>query len=293
MSLLENLLYPFRRPQPPPPATPMGFFTDTTLCIGCKACEVACKQWNQIPADGFQWTGRSYDNTGALSATTWRHVVFKEQFPGRDGADSQEKQNVGDIVNSLINEPEHGRWLMMSDVCKHCSAAPCQIACPTGAIIHNEFNDVYIQNDICNGCGYCIAACPFGVITRSSVDGHAHKCTLCYDRQRDGMTPACAKACPTESIQFGPLEDLRERARKRVHDLHDRGQTGAYLYGDSSTATYPALNAFFLLLDEPGVYGLPEVPEVPQARIVSDYIRATVGAMLTLGIIIVSLIFGM
>ena len=121
---------------------------------------------------------------------------------------------------------------MMSDVCKHCVTAPCQQACPTGAIIHNEFGNVYIQPDICNGCAYCIAACPFGVITRSTIDGHAHKCTLCYDRQTDGLVPACAKACPTESIQFGPIDELRERARKRVEELHERGVTDAYLYGD-------------------------------------------------------------
>ena len=112
---------------------------------------------------------------------------------------------------------------MMSDVCKHCVAAPCQHACPTGAIIYNEFGNVYIQHDICNGCAYCVAACPFGVIARSTLDGHAHKCTLCYDRQRDGLVPACAKACPTASIQFGPIDELRERARERVEELHRRG----------------------------------------------------------------------
>ncbi len=156
----------------------MGFFTDTTVCIGCKACEVACKQWNQLPADGFHFTGNSYDNTSHLSATTWRHVAFKEQL-----GDSQ------------------GRWLMLSDVCKHCDEAPCQQSCPTGSIIYNEFGNVYVQPDICNGCGYCVSACPFGVLGRSPVDGHAHKCTLCYDRQRGGMMPACAKACPTGSIR--------------------------------------------------------------------------------------------
>ena len=289
MRLLEHLVYPFRRPQRPLPRTAMGFFTDTSLCIGCKACEVACKQWNQIPADGFQWTGRSYDNTGALSATSWRHVVFNEQFPAADRSDFYTPPAQGVDLESLLNEREPGRWLMMSDVCKHCSAAPCQIACPTGAIVHNEFGAVYIQNDICNGCGYCIAACPFGGITRSSIDGHAHKCTLCYDRQRDGSIPACAKACPTESIQFGPIEELRERARGRVRELRARGQADAYLYGDEATASYPSLNAFFLLLDRPGMYGLPDAPELPQARLGSDYLRAAVGALLTIAIMIVSL----
>ena len=220
----------------------MGFFTDTTLCIGCKACEVACKQWNQLPSDGFHFTGNSYDNTSHLSETTWRHVAFVEQI------DSGRRR-------------ESSRWLMMSDVCKHCVEAPCQEACPTGSIIYNEFGDVYVQPDICNGCGYCIVACPFGVLGRSDHDGHAHKCTLCYDRQKGDMQPACAKACPTASIQFGPIEELRERAKKRVEDLHTKGETEAYLYGAEATEEYSPLNAFFLLTDHPNAYNLPEAPK--------------------------------
>jgi formate dehydrogenase iron-sulfur subunit len=220
----------------------MGFFTDTSLCIGCKACEVACKQWNQLPSDGFKFTGNSYDNTEQLSATTWRHVAFKEQI-GETSA----------------------RWLMMSDVCKHCEDAPCQQSCPTGALIYNEFGDVYLQADICNGCGYCVSACPFGVLGRSEEDGHAHKCTLCYDRQKSGETPACAKSCPTASIQFGPVDKLREHARERVEDLHAQGRTEAYLYGDKpwDGNAYSSLNSFFLLEDHPNEYNLPEVPPQP------------------------------
>ena len=218
----------------------MGFFTDTTLCIGCKACEVACKQWNQLPADGFNFTGNSYDNTQSLGSTTWRHVAFKEQI-GSQGA----------------------RWLMMSDVCKHCEWAPCEQSCPTGAIIYNEFGDVYVQNDICNGCGYCISACPFGVIGRNHEDGHAHKCTLCYDRQKDGMTPACAKACPTASIQFGPVRELREHAKQRVGELEQGGNRDAYLYGADPLDGYGALHSFFLLQDHPNQYNLPEAPPQP------------------------------
>ncbi len=218
----------------------MGFFTDTSLCIGCKACEVACKQWNQLPSDGFKFTGNSYDNTEALSATTWRHVAFQEQ--------------IGETSS---------RWLMMSDVCKHCVDAPCVQSCPTGSLIYNEYGNVYVQDDICNGCGYCISACPFGVIGRSSEDGHAHKCTLCYDRQKGGMTPACAKACPTASIQFGPVDQLRERAHARVEDLRAQGNDSAYLYGADSVGDYGRLNSFFLLEDHPNRYNLPEAPPQP------------------------------
>jgi formate dehydrogenase iron-sulfur subunit len=254
----SRLVDPFRTVSPPEPRPATGFFTDTTVCIGCKACEVACKEWNLLPADGFHWSGNSYDNTGALSATSWRHVKFIEQF----------------------GEPKDGRWLMMSDVCKHCVDAPCQQACPTGAIIHNEFENVFIQPDICNGCSSCVSACPFGVVTRSSLDGHSHKCTLCYDRQRDGLTPACAKACPTQSIQFGPIDELRERARARVHELHGRGVTEAYLYGDVPTTSYSELNSFYLLVDRPAVYGLPDDPVNPWLSMKGDYVRA-IGSGLT------------
>ena len=270
--LWERVVGPFRRGTPPPPRNETGFYTDTTVCIGCKACEVACKQWNQLPSDGFDWIGNSYDHTGELSATSWRHVKFVEQFPDPPG-----KTFALDVLPDPPAAP--ARWLMMSDVCKHCVTAPCQQACPTGAILHNEFGNVYIQADICNGCAYCIAACPFGVITRSDVDGVAHKCTLCYDRQKDGLVPACAKACPTRSIQFGPLDELRDRARQRVEELQSRGVAGARLYGDAGSDTYSALNSFYLLLDRPAVYGLPEEPFNPWLRMRGDYARALLGGL--------------
>jgi len=216
-----------------------GFFTDTTICIGCKACEVACKEWNQLPDDGFHFTGMSYDNTVALGASTWRHVAFVEKGVG------------GDM-----------KWLMMSDVCKHCRSAACLEVCPTGAIVRTEFDSVYVQPDICNGCGYCVVACPFGVIDRREDDGRAWKCTLCYDRQRGGLEPACAKACPTDSIRFGEIDDLVRIAEARVHELRTDGAHSAYLYGADQDGT-DGLNAFFLLVEEPEVYNLPPDPVTP------------------------------
>jgi len=260
--LVERVIYPFQHGEPPEPQAAHGFFTDTTVCIGCKACEVACKQWNQLPSDGFNFSGNSYDNTTELSATTWRHVKFIEQFSPDSSGDQ-----------------DQNRWLMQSDHCKHCVAAPCHQACPTGAIVYNEFGNVYIQADICNGCSSCIAACPFGVITRSSMGGHSHKCTLCYDRQRDGLVPACAKACPTESIQFGPIDELRERARKRVEELAQRGVSQAYLYGDAATGTYSEMHSFYLLLDRPAVYGLPDNPYNPWLQMFGDYGRSVAGGL--------------
>jgi formate dehydrogenase iron-sulfur subunit len=236
-----------------------GFFTDTTVCIGCKACEVACKQWNQLPDDGFRFTGMSYDNTAALGASTWRHVAFVEQ------------ERAGNVA-----------WLMMSDVCKHCERAGCLEACPTGAIVRTELGTVYVQPDVCNGCGYCVPACPFGVLDRRELprhsddppptvlglpvgdgqDGRVWKCTLCYDRLKDGHEPACAKACPTDSIQFGPLDELRERADRRLEKLQADGWNGAQLYGRDPDDGIGGAGAFFLLLDEPEVYGLPPDPVV-------------------------------
>jgi formate dehydrogenase iron-sulfur subunit len=229
----------------------MGFFTDTSVCIGCKACEVACKEWNAVPEDGIVLSGMSYDNTVGLGASTWRHVAFIEQ-PIPVGAPSSSSPPAAEGV----------RWLMSSDVCKHCTESGCLDVCPTGALFRTEFGTVVVQDDVCNGCGYCVGACPFGVIARREEDGQAHKCTLCYDRLGAGMEPACAKACPTESIQFGPLDELRERAALRVTDLHAAGQEHAQLYLDDPDDGIGGGGAFFLLLDEPEVYGLPPDPVV-------------------------------
>jgi formate dehydrogenase iron-sulfur subunit len=219
----------------------VGFFTDTSVCIGCKACEVACKEWNGLPEpDAFALTGMSYDNTGGLGSNSWRHVAF-------------------------IEEPSDGdstRWLMASDVCKHCTHAACLDVCPTGALVRTEFGTVIVQPDVCNGCAYCVSACPFGVIDRREDDGRAWKCTMCYDRLRGGLEPACAKACPTDSIQFGPLDELRRIAEYRLEELHANGQTEARLYGEDPEDGIGGAGAFFLLLDEPEVYGLPPAPVV-------------------------------
>jgi formate dehydrogenase iron-sulfur subunit len=247
----------------------MGFFTDTSVCIGCKACEVACKEWNVIPEDGLDWTGDSYDNTGELGANTWRHVAFVEQRkPLRlDG-------------EAAVLDAEPLRWLMESDVCKHCTHAACLDVCPTGALFRTEFGTVVVQQDVCNGCGYCVPACPFGVLDKRHLprrpedaplalpvlgkkeDGRVWKCTLCYDRLKGGHEPACAKACPTDSIQFGELDELRERADARLAKLQAQKWNGAQLYGRDPDDGVGGFGAFFLLLDEPEVYGLPPDPVV-------------------------------
>jgi formate dehydrogenase iron-sulfur subunit len=282
----------------------VGFFTDTSVCIGCKACEVACKEWNAVPEDGINLLGMSFDNTGMLGANTWRHVAFIEQDQPLGGHDAgftglptgpPATEELAGVVASALSDTERGggelgtapvdlgfpsfelpgaatgaesrtafRWLMSSDVCKHCTHAGCLDVCPTGALFRTEFGTVVVQEDICNGCGYCVSGCPYGVIDRRGEgDGRAAKCTLCYDRLRGGLEPACAKACPTESIQFGPLDELRERADERLAALHDAGVTEARLYGNDPNDGVGGDGAFFLLLDEPEVYGLPPDPVVP------------------------------
>ena len=246
----------------------VGFFTDTSVCIGCKACEVACKEWNAIPDDGFDLLGQSYDNTGGLSANSWRHVAFIEQ--------PQIRQTGPDPVFLGMpgqDKPDF-RWLMMSNVCKHCTHAGCLDVCPTGALFRTEFGTVVVQEDICNGCGYCIPACPYGVIDQRKDDGRAWKCTLCYDRIGDGLTPACAKACPTESIQFGELDELRTRAAARLEKLQGQGVAGARLYGHDPADGVGGDGAFFLLLDEPEVYGLPPDPVVATRDLPAMWKRA-------------------
>ena len=246
----------------------MGFFTDTSVCIGCKACEVACKEWNAVPDDGFDLLGQSYDNTGGLSADSWRHVAFIEQPAAPVDALAEAGTGDGDF-----------RWLMMSNVCKHCTHAGCLDVCPTGSLFRTEFGTVVVQEDICNGCGYCIPACPFGVIDQRKDDGRAWKCTLCYDRIGDGLTPACAKACPTESIQYGELDELRTRAADRLATLQEQGETSARLYGHDPEDGVGGDGAFFLLLDEPEVYGLPPDPVVPTRHLKDMWKRAGLAAL--------------
>ncbi|WP_438872565.1 4Fe-4S dicluster domain-containing protein [Paractinoplanes pyxinae] len=339
----------------------MGFFTDTSVCIGCKACEVACKTWNAVPDDGFDLLGHSYDNTGGLTANSWRHVAFIEQprsssgastdtpgaFAGlpvgpssvpatnviaaQTSADTGTSPGILPAVDALsaaatagseflgaapsggcgsggcgsssggsssgggaqmlgmpmtdlpgrVNEAPRSdfRWLMMSNVCKHCTHAGCLDVCPTGALFRTEFGTVVVQDDICNGCGYCISGCPYGVIDRRDDDGRAWKCTLCYDRIGDGLMPACATACPTESIQFGELDELRERAARRVETLQAQGVAEARLYGNDPSDGVGGDGAFFLLLDEPEVYGLPPDPHVPTRDVVSMWKKAGLAAL--------------
>ncbi|WP_445263284.1 4Fe-4S dicluster domain-containing protein [Pseudokineococcus sp. 5B2Z-1] len=331
----------------------MGFFTDTSVCIGCKACEVACKEWNMVPATGeMDLTGTSYDNSSMLGGSTWRHVAFVEQpvpqrapvglgmpgigpgpapaaAPGGGGGCGSGGGGCGsgggassgglppvadmgdfDVLSSLegtatdpgslpapsagageqgpSGSPEGVRWLMASDVCKHCTNAACLDVCPTGALFRTEFGTVVVQDDVCNGCGYCIPACPYGVIGKRESTGRAHKCTLCYDRLGEGMTPACAKACPTESIQFGPVDELRRRADERLAVLQEKGELKVQLYGHDTEDGVGGDGAFFLLLDDPEVYGLPPDPVVTTRDLPDMWKHAAMAAGTMLGALALS-----
>ncbi|WP_209370112.1 4Fe-4S dicluster domain-containing protein [Brevibacterium renqingii] len=338
-----------------------GFFTDTSICIGCKACEVACKEWNHNPQDGtFELLGSSYDNTGSLGANTWRHVAFIEQdserieqaresgrklvnlgmptvrprtdetsgaqpLDGALGAAAEGRTSAGlpttpelgvDLLAPGALEPTDPddftgvdttppdtadfRWLMSSDVCKHCTHAGCLDVCPTGALFRTEFDTVVVQNDVCNGCGTCVAGCPFGVIERrddgtintptdrddrkaADMDvpdkGTANKCTLCYDRLVDGQEPACAQTCPTQSIKFGDRADMVDQAHERVAELHKKGLTEARLYGANPNDGVGGTGSVFLILDEPEVYGLPPDPRVPTKDLPKMYANAGIAAL--------------
>jgi formate dehydrogenase iron-sulfur subunit len=262
---------PYAQVVEPKPGEPVGFFTDSSICIGCKACEVACKEWNHVPVTDIRYMNSSYDNTGSLGANSWRHVAFVE------------KETDGGVA-----------WLMNSDVCKHCQEAACLDVCPTGALFRTEFDTVVVQADVCNGCGYCVPACPFGVIDRrrgvadqqQDTNGIAQKCTLCYDRLKIGYEPACAQACPTKSIQFGPRAALRERARARVEQLHAEGRREARLYlANESDNEVGGAGAFFLLMDRPSAYGFPEDPIVPTRRLKQMWgVAAAAAGLLAAGI---------
>jgi formate dehydrogenase iron-sulfur subunit len=246
--------------------TTTAFLTDSTLCIGCKACEVACKEWNGVAEDTPDWSGFSYDNTKAVGASTWRHVKFVEMPP----------------VAGLGGNAGLASWTFSSDVCKHCGKAGCLEACPTGAIVRTEFGGVFIQPDVCNGCGYCVTSCPFGVVERSEHDGRAFKCTFCYDRQKAGLIPACAKACPTESIKFGEIGELREQAQLRLEELHRRGIDDAAFY-DPTESSVAGTHAMFIVRGDPRTYNLPPEPEVPTVYLKEAWTSSLIAAGLLLG----------
>lgn len=220
---------------------------DLSTCTGCRACQGACKDWNRLPGQVEEARG-SYSNPERLSASTWMRVQFVE----------------------AADELRATRWLFQPDLCKHCFDAPCLQACPSGAIERTSSGIVRIDPDTCQGNGFCVPACPYDAIHLDDRD-LAQKCDLCESRVGDGGDPACAAACPTGTIHFGPREELMEAARARLGELHSRERYGAQIYGERELG---GLGVFYLLMDNPETYGLPLLPERPTRRFLSVALSA-------------------
>ncbi len=236
---------------------------DISDCIGCKACEVACKEWNQNPWDlaKFNGTYQSHDN---LSASTWTLIKFTEEVT--DGGD--------------IN------WMFQKHNCMHCSEAGCVMACPTDALFYEENGVVNLDFDKCIGCAYCEQACPFDAIHVDpqffDTQKKAGKCTLCFDRITNGLAPACVQACPTDCIKYGTREELIRWGRQRVEQLKARGFKNAYLYGETELG---GLHQLYVLTDRPEKYGLPAAPKISKRVMVWQQFIKPVGKLLMGGML--------
>ena len=246
------------------PGTRVGFFTDTSVCIGCKACEVACKEWNGIDETLTDLTAKSYDNTADLGADAWRHVAFIEQRVAPAG---------------------EVRWLMSSDVCKHCTNAACLDVCPTGSLFRTEFDTVVVQADICNGCGYCVPACPYGVIDRRETTvgrGSAPCVTTAWwtawrrpAPSRAPLTPSCSATWPSCGSGLA-----RASTSWSTRGFPERSSTGPIPNDGVGGA-----GAMFLLLDDPEVYGLPPDPVVTTRDLAAMWRAAGAAAVGLVGLI--------
>ncbi|EST57173.1 formate dehydrogenase subunit beta [Proteus sp. DFP240708] len=212
---------------------------DVTTCIGCKACQVACSEWNDI-RDKIGTNVGVYDNPTDLTAKSWTVMRFSE-----------------------VEENGKLEWLIRKDGCMHCADPGCLKACPAeGAIIQYANGIVDFQSEHCIGCGYCIAGCPFNVPRINEEDNRAYKCTLCVDRVEVGQEPACVKTCPTGAIHFGSKEAMINLAGERVAELQTRGYDNAGLYDPQGVG---GTHVMYVLhhADKPNLYhGLPENPEI-------------------------------
>ncbi|HEY4446687.1 MAG TPA: formate dehydrogenase subunit beta [Steroidobacteraceae bacterium] len=219
---------------------------DTTKCIGCKACQVACMEWNDLRDEIGTCTGH-YDNPHDLSESSWTLMRFAEY-----------ENPKGDL-----------EWLIRKDGCMHCEDPGCLKACPSpGAIVQYANGIVDFQEENCIGCGFCVAGCPFDVPRISKKDKKAYKCTLCSDRVGVGLEPACVKTCPTGAIVFGTKEDMKHHAEERIEDLKSRGFDQAGLYDPAGVG---GTHVMYVLhhADQPSLYsGLPDAPKIsPTVRL--------------------------
>ncbi len=214
---------------------------DTTVCIGCKACQVACSEWNDLRAEVGTNVG-IYDNPTDLSDQAWTVMRFSEY----------ENEESGNL-----------EWLIRKDGCMHCDDPGCLKACPSpGAIVQYTNGIVDFHEENCIGCGYCVTGCPFNVPRISQKDHKAYKCSLCSDRVAVGQEPACVKTCPTGAIMFGTKERMKEQAAERIVDLKNRGFDQAGLYNPAGVG---GTHVMYVLhhADKPSLYhGLPDAPHI-------------------------------
>lgn len=211
---------------------------DVSKCTGCRGCQIACKQWNQLPA-GATLNSGTYQNPPDLQANTWSIVRFQE----------------------IADKDEGVKWLFRNDSCMHCTEATCQKLCPTGARVHLDYGAVETDNEKCIGCQSCVVACPFGKPKYSEATNKAYKCNLCPDRVRDGLSPACVKACPTGALKFGDKEAMVKLAYQRVKELGG----DASVYGDKF---FGGTHVIYVLEEKVSLYNaLPAKPKVASSVI--------------------------
>jgi len=242
---------------------------DATKCTACRACQIACKGWNELSVEATTNRG-TYENPPDLSPSTWLKIKFSEVESG------------GKV-----------RWLFTRRACMHCVDAGCVKVCPNGSLYHDSLGFVAYNKDTCTGCGYCIDACPFAVprSTRNLVTGIAKmdKCTFCttagLDRIAEGWGPACVNTCPTDALIFGDRDEMVAEGRKRVAALQAKGWKNATFYGDKELG---GLHVMYVLDDHPAIYGLPVDPQISAATVAwQDVIQPlgwAVGGLTILGL---------
>jgi formate dehydrogenase iron-sulfur subunit len=241
---------------------------DTSTCIGCKACEVACQEWNDLPPEATVQMG-TYQTLPEMTSNLWNLIKFSE------------------------HETERGfHWLMRKDQCMHCQDPGCLVACPApGAIVQYANGIVDFNQDQCIGCGYCITGCPFNVPKVAARTNRVYKCTMCIDRVSEGLQPACVKACPTSCLQFGTKDAMLQVANRRVEQLKANGFDRAAVYdppgvGGTGVVTVLAFG------DQPELYGLPKDPTVPVAvRLWKGALKWTGNAAILGGLLVAAIHF--
>ncbi|MFQ5575942.1 MAG: 4Fe-4S dicluster domain-containing protein [Anaerolineae bacterium] len=220
----------------------MAMLLDISKCIGCRGCQAACKEWNDLSAVHTTQRG-TYQNPPTLHPTTYTLIEFRE----------------------AEHEARNRSWTFFNRRCLHCTDAACVNVCPTEALKHDSMGFVSLEQDLCNGCGYCAEACPFGVPQMEidnvlSGQAKSTKCNFCQDRMHNELVPACAKACPTGAISFGTRDEMLTMGRERVAQLKAEGQSEARLYGEHELG---GLGQMYVLPQQASVFGLPENPQVP------------------------------